>query len=76
MEQAQTTASTRSAIADEVEKVAKEQGKKLATLSDDLVLLDSGLDSAFCNPGRAARAAARFRSLQLRRRRVLSGHLR
>ena len=45
MEQAQTTASTRSAIADEVEKVAKEQGKKLANSSDDLVLLDSGLDS-------------------------------
>jgi acyl carrier protein len=32
-------------IMSEIEKVAEEQDKKLAPLSDDLVLLDSGLDS-------------------------------
>jgi acyl carrier protein len=37
--------STRATIAAEVEQVAKEQNKKLAPLSDDLILLDSGLDS-------------------------------
>jgi acyl carrier protein len=37
--------STRATIAAEVEQVAKEQNKRLAPLSDDLILLDSGLDS-------------------------------
>ena len=37
--------SVRSAVVAEFEKVAKEQGKKLAPLSDSLVLLESGLDS-------------------------------
>jgi acyl carrier protein len=45
MEQGQTVMSTRATIASEVEKVAKEQSKRLAPLSDDLVLLESGLDS-------------------------------
>lgn len=35
----------RSTIIAQIEQVASEQGKKLAPLSDDLVLLDSGLDS-------------------------------
>jgi acyl carrier protein len=37
--------STRSAIITQFEQVAKEQKKQLTPLSDDLVLLDSGLDS-------------------------------
>jgi acyl carrier protein len=37
--------STGATIAAEVEQVAKEQNKRLAPLSDDLILLDSGLDS-------------------------------
>ena len=37
--------SARATIAAEVEQVAKEQNKRLAPLSDDLILLDSGLDS-------------------------------
>ena len=37
--------STRATIAAEVEQVAREQNKRLAPLSDDLILLDSGLDS-------------------------------
>jgi len=37
--------STRATIAAEVAQVAKEQNKQLAPLSDDLILLDSGLDS-------------------------------
>jgi len=37
--------STRATIAAEVAQVAKEQNKRLAPLSDDLILLDSGLDS-------------------------------
>jgi acyl carrier protein len=37
--------SVRSVVTAEFEKVAKEQGKKLAPLTDSLVLLDSGLDS-------------------------------
>jgi len=37
--------STRSFIVSQFEQVAKEQKKRLAPLSDDLVLLDSGLDS-------------------------------
>ena len=35
----------RSTIVAQFEQVAREQSKKLAPLSDDLVLLDSGLDS-------------------------------
>lgn len=35
----------RSVIIAQFEQVAREQAKKLAPLSDDLVLLDSGLDS-------------------------------
>jgi len=35
----------RDAIISEFEQVASEQAKKLAPLSDNLVLLDSGLDS-------------------------------
>jgi hypothetical protein len=35
----------RSAIVAEFEKIASEQGKTLRRLSDDLVLLESGLDS-------------------------------
>ena len=37
--------SVRSAILAQFEQVAKEQHKTLAPLSDDLVLLESGLDS-------------------------------
>jgi acyl carrier protein len=37
--------SVRAAILVQFEQVAKEQNKTLAPLSDDLVLLDSGLDS-------------------------------
>jgi hypothetical protein len=37
--------SVRSAIISQFEQVAREQNKELALLSDDLVLLDSGLDS-------------------------------
>ena len=37
--------SVRSTIAAQFEEVAKEQKKNLAPLSDDLVLLESGLDS-------------------------------
>jgi acyl carrier protein len=36
---------TKLTILSEMRKVADEQAKKLAPLSDDLVLLDSGLDS-------------------------------
>lgn len=35
----------RSTITTQFEQVAREQGKKLAPLSDNLVLLESGLDS-------------------------------
>ena len=45
MQQRQETISTRETIAAEVEKVAKEQSKRLAPLTDDLVLMESGLDS-------------------------------
>lgn len=37
--------SVRSTIVSQFEEVAKEQKKKLAVLSDDMVLLDSDLDS-------------------------------
>jgi acyl carrier protein len=37
--------SQRQAVLAQFEKVAKEQNKTLAPLSDDLVLLESGLDS-------------------------------
>lgn len=37
--------SVHSVIISQFEQVAREQNKELATLSDDLVLLDSGLDS-------------------------------
>ena len=37
--------SLRSAIISQFEQVAQEQDRKLAPLSDDLVLLESGLDS-------------------------------
>lgn len=37
--------SVRSLIAAQFAQVASEQGKQLATLNDDLPLLDSGLDS-------------------------------
>jgi hypothetical protein len=37
--------SVRSTIASQFEQVASEQGRKLARLSDELKLLDSGLDS-------------------------------
>jgi acyl carrier protein len=37
--------STRSTIVSQFEQVASEQGRKLAHLSDELKLLDSGLDS-------------------------------
>jgi len=37
--------SLRSTITEQFEQVAKEQKRKLSTLSDDLRLLDSGLDS-------------------------------
>ena len=36
---------TRFTITSEIERVAAEQNTKLAPLSDDLILLDSGLDS-------------------------------
>lgn len=35
----------RAVIADEMQRVAREQGKSLAPLTDELPLLDSGLDS-------------------------------
>lgn len=37
--------SIRSEVLAQVKQVAQEQGKQLAPLSDDLALLDSGLDS-------------------------------
>ena len=37
--------SARAAVEREMRRVAAEQGRTLAPLSDDLVLLDSGLDS-------------------------------
>ena len=37
--------SVRSTVLSNLEQVAKEQGKRLAPLSDNLVLLESGLDS-------------------------------
>ena len=37
--------SLRSIVIEQFEQVAKEQSRKLARLSDDLKLLDSGLDS-------------------------------
>jgi len=37
--------SVKSTIIHEIKEVASEQGKSVALLSDDLVLLDSGLDS-------------------------------
>ena len=37
--------SVRSEVLSQFEQVAKEQNKKLAPLADDLVLLESGLDS-------------------------------
>ena len=37
--------SVRSTVVSEFEQVAREQKKKLAVLSDELALLDSGLDS-------------------------------
>jgi hypothetical protein len=37
--------SVRSAIVSQFERVAKEQNKELAPLSDDLMLLETGLDS-------------------------------
>jgi hypothetical protein len=37
--------SVRSAVLDQFRLVAREQGKELGPLSDDLVLLESGLDS-------------------------------
>jgi len=37
--------SVKSTIIHEIKEVASEQGKSVAALSDDLVLLDSGLDS-------------------------------
>jgi acyl carrier protein len=37
--------SVRSDVLSQFERVAKEQNKKLAPLSDELVLLESGLDS-------------------------------
>ena len=37
----------RVAIIAQLEQVAREQGKKLASLRDDLVLLESGLDSLY-----------------------------
>lgn len=37
--------SVRSTVLEWFNKVAKDQGKDLATLTDDLVLLESGLDS-------------------------------
>jgi acyl carrier protein len=37
--------SLRTTITEQFEQVAKEQSRKLARLSDDLKLLDSGLDS-------------------------------
>ena len=40
-----TTMSVRSTVTARFEEVAREQKKTLAPLSDDLVLLDSGLDS-------------------------------
>jgi acyl carrier protein len=37
--------STKLTIMDQMKQIAREHGKTLAPLSDDLVLLDSGLDS-------------------------------
>jgi hypothetical protein len=35
----------RSAVVSQLEQVAKEQNRKLAPVSDDMLLMDSGLDS-------------------------------
>lgn len=39
------TASVRSTILSQIEQIGREQSKKLASLTDDLALLESGLDS-------------------------------
>ena len=43
--------SVKGSVIAQFEQVAREQKKKLAPLSDDLVLLDSGLDSLCHGPG-------------------------
>ena len=51
---------TKLTILSEMRKVADEQAKTLAPLSDDLVLLDSGLDSlCFAVRWRGSRTLAR-----------------
>jgi acyl carrier protein len=51
--------SMREAIIGEIKAIAQEQNKKLAPLSDELVLLDSGLDS-LCFAILVARLEDRF----------------
>jgi hypothetical protein len=56
--------SVKSTVAAQFERVAAEQQRKLAPLSDDLKLLDSGLDSlsfALIVRGAASRDIRRFR---------------
>ena len=43
--QARTSMSIRETILSQIRQIAKEQDKSLAPLTDDLVLLESGLDS-------------------------------
>jgi len=43
--QARTSISIRETILSQIRQIAKEQDKSLAPLTDDLVLLESGLDS-------------------------------
>ena len=43
--QARTSISIRETILSQIRQIAQEQDKKLAPLTDDLVLLESGLDS-------------------------------
>ena len=63
MEQRQTTMSTRSAITSEVELVAKEQNKRLAPLSDELVLLDLRASISSCFAILVARLEQRLGSI-------------
>jgi acyl carrier protein len=44
-QQGRTVVSVRSEVLSQFQQVAKEQNRKLAPLADDLVLLESGLDS-------------------------------
>ena len=69
--------SVRLTIIEQMEQIAREHGKILAPLKEDLVLADCGLDFArLCRPGRAPRRQAGHRSVHGRRGRRLSGDAR